>query len=385
MHIRRASIALAFLLAASPVAAHHRQTPPVVAFSTMGDDELPRGVVTGGTIALARARDDGHEVVRFQAGNLTTTPVSAVGDCRHATVSGSGGVVAWDTDGDPLRSGDPGRQVVLQSGSGLIQAAHDPTGTSGYPALNRTGRVLAFESAGDLADTGNAGAYQVFVRDQSGMLRQMSRGQGSSHDAALARGPLLVAFDSTSDPTTGVDTGIAQVWLAGSTAEPAAPITAGLAPSRRPALSPDGRLVAFESRAKLDGTGEDTGAAQIFVYDRITARFAQLTDDPRGCSGPSADFYLGDWRVVYACGGQAFYHQLLADQRFQIPIDAGDTSGALAVIGSHFVAVATTANLTGTGTTAGHRLFLWNLFRLPPRPVAGRATWFVAPPPPPAS
>ena len=376
MLIRRASIVVTLLLAASPVIAHHRQTPPVVALSVAGDDELPRGVVTGGTIALSRTRDSGHEIVRFQAGRLTTVPVSAVGDCRNATVSGSGGTVAWDTDGDPLGSGDPGRQIVMQSGSSFIQATHDPTGTSIRPTLNRTGRVLAFESTGDLADTGNAGASQIFVRDQSGTIRQISRGEGASHNAALARGTLMVAFDSTSDPVTGADTGIAQVWLASGTA---APITAGFAPSLRPALSPDSRMIVFESRAELNGDGADTGAAQIFAYDRVTGRFAKLTDDPRGCSGASADFYLGDWRVVYACGGQAFYHELLADQRFQIPIDAGETSGALAVIGSHFIALATTANLEGSGTTVGHRLFLWNLYRLPPRPVAGRATWFLAP------
>jgi hypothetical protein len=376
MLTRRASIVVAMLLTASPVLAHHRQTPPVVALSVAGDDELPRGVVTGGTIALSRTRDDSHEIVRFQAGRLATVPVNAVGDCRNATVSGSGGTVAWDTDGDPLGSGDPGRQIVMQRGSTFLQATHDPTGTSIRPTLNRTGRVLAFESTGDLADTGNVGASQIFVRDQSGAIRQMSLGAGASHNAALARGPLLVAFDSTSDPVTGADTGTAQVWLAGPTA---APITAGLAPSLRPALSPDSRMIVFESRANLNGGGEDTGATQIFAYDRVTGRFAQLTNDPSGCSGASADFYLGDWRVVYTCGGQAFYHELLADSRFQIPVDAGDTSEALAVIGSHFVALATTANLTGNGTTVGHRLFLWNLYRLPPRRVAGRATWFLAP------
>jgi hypothetical protein len=379
MPTRRAWLALALLLAASPVIAHHRQTPPVVAFSVSGDDELPRGVVTGGTIALARTRDSGHEIVRFQVGRLATVPVSAAGDCRNATVSGSGGTVAWDTDGDPLGSGDPGRQIITQVGSELVQATHDPTGTSIRPTLNRTGRVLAFESEGDLAGTGNAGASQVFVRDQSGSMSQVSRGRGASHNAALARGPLMVAFDSTSDPVTGDDTGVAQIWLLGPSSGPALPLTAGLASSVRPALSPDGRLIVFESRANLNGAGEDTGTTQVFVHDRMTGRFAALTDDPRGCSGASADFYLGDWRVVFTCGGQAFYHEILADRRFQIPIDSGDTSGALAVIGSHFIAVATTANLTGSGTTAGHRLFLWNLYKLPPRPVAGRATWFLPP------
>lgn len=379
MLTRRASIAMALLLAASPVIAHHRQTPPIVALSVTGDEELPRGVVTGGTIALSRTRDGGHEIVRFQSGRLTTLPVSAVGDCRNATVSGSGGTVAWDTDGDPLGSGDPGRQIVMQRGSTFLQATHDPTGTSIRPTLNRTGRVLAFESTGDLADTGNTGVSQIFVRDQSGSMRQISRGEGASHNAALARGPLLVAFDSTSDAVTGADTGTAQIWL-GSTA--AAPITAGLAPSMRPALSPDSRMIVFESRAELSGDGADTGATQIFLYDRFTGRFAKLTADPGGCSGASADFYLGDWRIVYACGGRAFYHELLADRRFQIPIDAGDTSAALAVIGSHFIALTTTANLLGSGTTAGHRLFLWNLYRLPARSVGGRATWFVAPVPP---
>jgi Tol biopolymer transport system component len=361
---------LALLLLSTPSLAHHRQTPPVVPLSQGGDNDLPRLAALSGTLALSAVQVGGHEVVRFYVGKLLTTRVSAAGDCEHPTVSGNGRAIAWDTDGDPLHSGDPGRQVYLESRGAILQAAHDPTGTSGNPALNHIGRVVAFESQGDLAGTGNPGARQVFVRAPDGSLRQVSRGAGSSGNPSFAKRGLVLAFDSTSDAATGTDTGVAQVWIDDPPTARTEPVTAGQGSSRRPALSPDARMVAFESTANLVGGGEDTGVTQVFVYDRVTRTLSQLTSAAGGCGKPSIDFYLADWRVVFSCGSRALYHEIVADTTYEVPIDTGDTPEALAVIGNNFIAVSTTANLTGSGTTPDHHLFLWNLYKLPARPVA---------------
>ena len=375
MSTRPAAAALALLTLSAPARAHHRQTPPVVQLSQTGDNDLPRLAALSGTLALAAVHAGGHEVIRFYVGKLLTTRVSATGDCEHPTVSGNGRAIAWDTDGDPLGSGDPGRQVYVESRGVIFQAAHDPTGTSANPTLNHIGRIVAFESQGDLAATGNSGVRQIFERSPAGTLRQVSRGLGGSANPSFAKRGLVLAFDSTSDPVTGADTGVAQIWIDDPQTLRTEPLTAGLGPSWRPAMSPDGRMVAFQSSANLTGGGEETGVTQVFVYDRVARTVARLTSDAGGCATPSIDFYLADWRVVFTCGGQAFYHQLLADQTYQVPIDVGDTPGALATIGSNFITVSTTANLTGSGTTPDHQLFLWNLYKLPARPVAHRTVW----------
>ena len=63
--------------------------------------------------------------------------------------------------------------MYLLTGGELSQLVHDPTGTSGSPALDARGQHLAFASRGDLAATGNAGASQVFAFGVDRVLRQV--------------------------------------------------------------------------------------------------------------------------------------------------------------------------------------------------------------------
>jgi hypothetical protein len=274
---------LAIALAAAPVRAHHRKTPPVVAFTTTGEATLPR-LAPPSRAAAAFVVDDTVAVV-----NPFRTPTVAVftftaGTNASPSISKNGRTVAWDTDADPLASGAPGRQVVRQNPFGLAQAAIDPSGTSANAAVDAYGLYTAFESTADLAATGNAGARQVFLRHPDGTLTQLSRGSGTSGNPSLGIKARMVVFDSTSDPVTGDDTGTAQVWVADLLAGATEPITAGAGPSYRPSLSNDGRAVVFESRADLAGDGHDTGVPQVFAWDRYTKQFARVTDDAGGCT-----------------------------------------------------------------------------------------------------
>ena len=228
------------------------------------------------------------------------TPVSAGGN--NANPAASPRAIAFDSDGDPLASGDPGRQVFVRAGGALLQMTHDPTGTSANPALNYFGNLLAFESAGDLAGRGSLGTVQVYLRDaDGGPVVQLSRGQGTSRNPSLSRGGTTIAFDSTSDPATGIDTGISQIWLSSITPGTSRAITAGQGPSRNPLMSNGGRIMVFESDADLAAGGADTGVPQIFAYDIVTGNFAQVTQEPSGCTRPSAQKRSGDWRIGFSC------------------------------------------------------------------------------------
>ena len=123
---------------ASPAAAHHRQTPPLVRLTTSGDTPLPRMASPGNkTIALIVDSALGKKVVsispwrdkRQLAGCSTPVPTSCnlqtliadAGDNANPAVAVSGRAFAFDSGSDPLQTGLPGRQVI---GALKTTAAH---------------------------------------------------------------------------------------------------------------------------------------------------------------------------------------------------------------------------------------------------------------------
>ena len=373
--MRLPSSLLVVLALVSVAHAHHRQTPPIVAITTSGDASLPRlpppsrkaaAVVVDTTVAV---------VTPFRTPTVPAFTFAS-GANANPSISSNGRIVAWDTDDDPLGSGAPGRQVVEQNLVVLQQVAVDPSGTSANPALDLAGIAVAFESTADLAGTGNGGARQVFLRQLGGPVLQLSRGAGTSRNASIALRNRLVVFESTSHPLTGDDTGIAQIWTAGLGTRTADPITSALGPSTNPSVSNDGRLIVFESSADLAGDGHDTHTTQVYAYDTFSKTFARLTGDLGGCASATAIRIKRDWRIAYLCSGTAYFSMLRANQRFQVATDGGDTTRLVPQADAHFMLVATTANLLGAGTTAGHRVYMVNLYKRPPTPVASAITWF---------
>src|SRR5262245_18727903 len=230
---RSTLLVLLALALASPAAAHHRQTPPLVRLTTSGDTPLPRIASPGNkTIALIVDSALGKKVVsispwrdkRQLTGCSSPVPTSCnletriadAGDNAAPAVSISGRAFAFDSGSDPLQTGLPGRQVIGALKTQLREVSEDPTGTSVNPTIDATGMVVAFESTGDLAGTGNPGARQIFLSGRGGTVTQVSQGLGTSRNPVLSAKQNLIAFESSSDPKTGADTGIAQIWV-GST------------------------------------------------------------------------------------------------------------------------------------------------------------------------
>src|SRR5215468_11066793 len=154
------------LALASPAAAHHRQTAPLVRLTTSGNTPLPRMASPGNkTIALIVDSALGKKVVSISpwrdkrqltdcslpvpmSCNLQTL-VADAGDNANPAVSITGRSFAFDSGSNPLQiPGLPGRQVIAAFKTQLSEVSDDPTRTSSNPAIDTTGRLVAFESTG---------------------------------------------------------------------------------------------------------------------------------------------------------------------------------------------------------------------------------------------
>jgi WD40 repeat protein len=387
--MRRHLVPLAILgvALAATADAHHRQTPPVVQFTSTGDTPLPRVPAPGTkTMALAISAGPMRKIVSVSPWKNKKDPnvqtvIAPLGQHDDPAISLTGRSIAFDTASDPLALGLPGRQVVGAFVTDLFPVSSDPSGTSVNPSIDTTGHRIVFESTGDLAGTGNAGARQVFLRDVNGSVQQLSAGVGTSRNPVISPKQRFAAFESTSDPKTGIDTGVAQVWLGtvdGLT--PFGPLTAGPGPSRNPVFSNDGRVLAFESTADLTvDLPFDTGTSQIYIYDTKTKTFARITDESVGCTLPSAYTFHGDWRVAYVCNGDPRFYMLRGDQQYRVQTEPGSTTQrVIAELGAHFLVMSTTSNLLDQVVTAGNQIYLVNLFKRPAQPIPGAAVWFPA-------
>lgn len=378
---RRLAAALAAALTATPALAHHRQTPPIVPLTSGGDTAMPRLPAPGRTtivLGVPNGTDKAVETIKPYRTPVLVTPLATTGDNQNPAISFTGTVVAWDTTADPAGTGLPGRQIVLSKSGGVTAGPSDPTGTATNPTLDVGGLRLAFDSTGDLANTGNAGARQVFLRQPTGGVSQASIGVGTSRNAALSSKRGWLAFESTSAPGTGTDTGVSQIWLGSVNGIPAAPITAGLASSTRPSFSGDGAILTFQSRANLAGDQSDMGVPQVFIYDTKSKTSAQLTFDAAGCTNPAVTKVKRDWRVGFVCNGQALFYMIREDVIYQVATPDGDTTALYPELGKHFVVLSTNSDLmAGSGTTSGHQVYMVNLYKRPATPILTTpAVWF---------
>jgi len=375
-------LALLGLLAATPALAHHRQTPPLVQLTTSGDTPLPRVVPPGrASLVLASPAPGGREIVTlspFRHLEDQSRLIVGAGANANPVIASSGRVVAFDSASDPLGLGLPGRQVVGSINGGLFPVSQDPGGASENPSVDGSGLRVAFESTTDLTGTSVPGLRQVYLRDRDGSTRRLSMGHGPARNALLSDRRDRVLFESSSNPLTGVDTGIAQVWYGDVRGDDIAPITTGLGPSTNPSLSSDGRLVVFQSTADLAGTQANTGIPQIFAWDTRSETFARVTNNPAGCTLPSAHRIGRDYRIAYVCAGTPYFTMLRADGRYQVEAPTGLAQRMVAALGVHFVVLSTRANLmAGSGTTPGNQVYLVNLYKRPPVFAPGPpVVWF---------
>lgn len=235
-------------------------------------------------------------------------------DCTRVAISGNGRYVAFASAATNL---------VADDGNGILdvflcdtkslgierisvdQGGGDANGSSSFPAVSASGRYVAWDSAAaDLVPFDGNGDDDVFVRDRkTGETFRVSvssagtEGNEESENAAISANGRVIAFDSDADNLVADDLNEAtDIFVhdrkTGETTRVSVSTEGAEADgfSFNPAISANGRYVAFRSSAinlvEADGNGSD----DVFLHDLKTgATVCASVDDagvPQGlCAG----------------------------------------------------------------------------------------------------
>jgi Tol biopolymer transport system component len=253
-----------------------------------------------------------------------------------SAVSGDGGIVAFTSMAGNLVPGDDNgtedvfvrdratgrteRVSVASDGTEADALCEDAVPgavcASGSPAVSRDGRIVAFSSvAGNLVPGDDNGSLDVFVHDRvTGSTERISvasdgaQANFHSDEPAVSRDGRIVAFSSVaSNLVPGDDNGSLDVFVhdraTGSTERisVASDGTQGNFHSERPAVSGDGRIVAFSSEADDLVPGDTNDGRDVFVHDRATGsteRISVASDGTQGNTNSVLPRVSGDGRVV---------------------------------------------------------------------------------------
>ena len=173
--------------------------------------------------------------------------------------------------------GDP--EVLLNDGNRDLVLGR---ATGDAPAVDAEGTAVAFASTSDLVGRNADGSAEIFLYDvANGALTQVTDDRsaaGESGAPALSGDGRLLAFDSSSDVAGLNPIGARVVYLRSLTHEYTLVTNTVDGPfsGESPSVSDDGRWIAFVSDVDLGGANADR-SPEIVLYDRVRDTFTQLT------------------------------------------------------------------------------------------------------------
>ncbi len=248
-----------------------------------------------------------------------------IGFSSNPALSADGGAVAFVSEAPNLVLGDTNdaydifvhdRQTEqtnrVSVSSGNVQA----NASSNNPALSVDGRIVAFESdATNLVDGDTNMNPDIFVYDfQSKQTARVSvdssgaEGNGGSNNPALSADGRYVAFLSSAvnlvpdDTNNSIDIFVHDRQTKQTTRVSVdSKGTQQNGSSYNLSLSADGRIVAFESLASNLSAVDDNNASDVFVHDRETKLTARASVDSNGVfgnGGSESPRLSGDGRYV---------------------------------------------------------------------------------------
>jgi len=304
----------------------------LVAEDTNGtSDVFVRDRVTGTTERIS-VTSRGRQSTGGDAGGLLDTnwgPPAISADGRFvAFASSATNLVKGDRNGVPdvfVRDRVAGTTERVSGVSRKVEA----NGESSQPAISADGRFVAFASFADnLVPDDTNFTSDVFVVDRTGGGPQRvsvstigQQGENRSESPSISADGRFVAFMSSSDALVpGDNDGASDIFVrdrAAGTTEgiSVAPTASGFgATSSSPAITPDGRFVAFDSWEPDLVPSDTNNSFDVFVRDRATGGLERVSVSSAGVQGD-------DWSLAPAISADG---NLVAFHSFADNLVAGD-------------------------------------------------------------
>ncbi len=286
----------------------------------------PAGTLTGAVTYGGRGVPGA--TVTVSGGSTTTTgadgryTVDRLAPGEHQVRAAAAGLPVSGTGPAPVTAGRSATvDVAMTPPAAVARASVTNAGAeadsySSGAAMTADARYVAFDSyAGNVVDGDTNGQQDVFVRDrEAGTTELVSLGNGGVAGDGMSLNPSLsadaqyVAFESYAANFAEGDTAFSgDVFLrdrqAGTTVRlsQAPDGTQANGMSGEPAVSADGRFVAFQSYASNLVPGDTNGASDVFVYDvaaRTLERVSVGDDESQGGGGAQTPDISGDGRYV---------------------------------------------------------------------------------------
>jgi len=229
-----------------------------------------------------------------------------------AAISANGRYVAFSSSATNLVAGDTNgtadvfvRDRVTGTTTRVSISTRGAQANGGAPAISADGRYVAFISSASNLVAGDTDGWQdVFVRDR--ISRTTTRasvatgGTQANRDsygpAAISADGRYIAFGSDASNLVAGDTnGTSDVFVrdrvSGTTTRASVAVhgTQGNRVSAQPAISANGRYVAFGSNASNLVAGDTNGIVDVFVHDRVAGATTRVDISTRGAQTAHAD------------------------------------------------------------------------------------------------
>lgn len=258
------------------------------------------------------------------------TATGGYGGFMQQGISGDGRTIVFETVGVGQDApGDIQREIVTLDRSTaktrVIHTEQDGCSTlrNSMPVMSADGGTVVFESLSTARREGQGPTTDIcLARLPTGAIEQVTAG-GQNITPAVSADGRHVAFTTVGDRTCSLTEACtrpavgrkrrANIYVRDTQANVTTRISQGLnggepdGPSSWPAISDDGRFVAFASEASNLVKGDRNGEADIFVHDRRTGTTELVSRRPDGRSGNGAS-----WHAAISGDGSTVAFQSLA-------------------------------------------------------------------------